>query len=65
MSDYNVFQLGDDIRVTRCCSESQDVLKVYSVGNPGSRTVWAGDGKDEFAWPFVDIAVAKGRNIHK
>ena len=40
------------------------MLKVYSVGNPGSRTVWAGDGKDEFAWPFVDIAVAKGTYIN-
>ena len=37
------------------------MLKVFSVG-PGSRTVLAG-GKDEFTWPFVDIAVAKGPSI--
>ena len=60
-------KLGEDMWITRCCSENRDVLKLHSMG-PGYRTVTGlgtspGNGRYMVTWPFVDIMIAREDEI--
>ena len=60
-------KLGEDMWITRCCSESRDVLKLHSMG-PGYRMfpglgTSPGKGRYMITWPFIDIMIAREDEI--
>ena len=60
-------KLGEDMWITRCCSENRDVLKLHSMG-PGYRAVPGlgtspGNGWYMVTWPFINIMIAREDEI--
>ena len=50
--------------ITRCCSESQDVLKLgYGHRRVSGLGTSPGKGQNMITWPFVDIVIAREDKI--